>query len=124
MENHSFDDLYGMFPGADGIANAAARPRQADLSGNVCLNLPFAASFTPATSPIPNAPYLVETAVANAYAPGVKIPDLVHRFYQEQAHLVPGIVTKNIGDLLNRDPLRGASVQSVATAPQTARPTI
>src|SRR6185295_11042125 len=29
MENHSFDNLYGVFPGTDGVANAAARPKQA-----------------------------------------------------------------------------------------------
>ena len=90
MENHSFDNLYGMFPAADGIANAAARPKQADLSGNVYVNLPFASSFTPATSPIPNSPYLVEMAVPNVYSPGATIPDLVHGFYQEQAQIHDG----------------------------------
>src|SRR4051812_34833916 len=38
MENHSFDNLYGEFPGADGLANAAATSIQVDSSG-----APFAA---------------------------------------------------------------------------------
>ena len=33
-ENHSFDNLYGLFPGADGIANATAEQRtQLDHDG-------------------------------------------------------------------------------------------
>ena len=26
LENHSFDNLYGLFPGADGLANATSAP--------------------------------------------------------------------------------------------------
>src|SRR4051812_31608889 len=35
LENHSFDNLYGSFPGANGLENAdAAHTKQVDLSGN------------------------------------------------------------------------------------------
>ncbi|HST07403.1 MAG TPA: alkaline phosphatase family protein, partial [Gemmatimonadaceae bacterium] len=33
MENHSFDNLYGEFTGANGISNAGDHARQVDRSG-------------------------------------------------------------------------------------------
>ena len=40
-ENHSFDNLYGLFPGADGIANAtAAQKTQVDHDGSPLPHLP------------------------------------------------------------------------------------
>src|SRR3981081_3443430 len=42
LENHSFDDLYGEFAGANGLANAAGHATQIDLLGN-----PFAVLPTP-----------------------------------------------------------------------------
>src|SRR5206468_442780 len=40
-ENHSFDNMYGMFPGADGVANAAAEERtQVDHDGRPLPHLP------------------------------------------------------------------------------------
>jgi phospholipase C len=35
LENRSFDSLYGLFPGAEGIAEAANAPLQVDKSGKV-----------------------------------------------------------------------------------------
>src|ERR671926_88167 len=40
LENHSFDNLYGLFPGADGLANAVSGPPQTDLDGSVYATLP------------------------------------------------------------------------------------
>src|SRR5258708_28440484 len=40
MENWSFDSLYGMFPGANGIANAANAAPQVDKTGNAYATLP------------------------------------------------------------------------------------
>src|SRR5262245_4696402 len=33
LENHSFDNLYGLFPGAEGLARAANALPQTDLNG-------------------------------------------------------------------------------------------
>src|SRR5436305_7720035 len=40
MENWSFDSLYGMFPGANGLANAANAAPQVDKTGKVYDTLP------------------------------------------------------------------------------------
>src|SRR5258708_3302493 len=40
LENWSFDSLYGMFPGANGIANAANAAPQVDKTGKVYDVLP------------------------------------------------------------------------------------
>ena len=89
LENHSFDNLYGSFPGANGLANAGAAATQVDGSGN-----PFATLPQTGTSPFP-------TTLANGpfditqYVPAnMKIPDLVHRFYQEQFQIDAGRMDK------------------------------
>jgi len=89
LENHSFDNLYGEFPGADGLANAAATSTQVDASGTPFAALPVnAGSPFPAT--LPNAPFNVEQ-----YVPAdQKIPDLVHRYYQEQLQIDGGRMDK------------------------------
>jgi phospholipase C len=85
LENHSFDNLYGEFPGAIGLANAGGHAAQVDLLGN-----PFAQLPTPPggafPSNLPNAPFSIEQ-----YVPiGSNTPDLVHRYYQEQAQIDGG----------------------------------
>src|SRR6267378_5655607 len=40
LENHSFDNLYGEFPGADGLSNAAATETQVDATGTPFATLP------------------------------------------------------------------------------------
>src|SRR5450631_4013386 len=40
MENWSFDSLYGLFPGANGLANAANAAPQVDKTGKVYDTLP------------------------------------------------------------------------------------
>jgi phospholipase C len=85
LENHSFDNLYGEFPGANGLANAGAQATQRDLLGN-----PFSVLPTPPggafPNNLPNAPFNIEQ-----YIPiGSNPPDLVHRYYQEQAQIDGG----------------------------------
>ena len=89
MENHSFDNLYGEFPGANGLSNDAGHVTQNDLSGN-----PFATLPTPPggafPSNLPNAPFNIEQ-----YVPiGSNPPDLVHRYYQEQMQIDGGKMDK------------------------------
>ena len=44
MENRSFDNLYGCFPGAEGIANAGATATQVDKDGKAYATLPPAST--------------------------------------------------------------------------------
>jgi phospholipase C len=85
LENHSFDNLYGQFPGANGLANAGARATQVDLAG-----APYATLPTPPGGAFPstlaNAPFSIEQYVPAS----ANTPDLVHRFYQEQAQIDGG----------------------------------
>jgi acid phosphatase len=88
LENHSFDNLYGEFPGANGLAKAAGTATQVDGSGKPFDFLPFpdSAPFRPFPTNLPNAPFSIEQ-----YVPvHAKTPDLVHRFYQEQSQINGG----------------------------------
>lgn len=40
LENHGFDNLYGLFPGANGIGNSDGTSAQTDLSGRPFDKLP------------------------------------------------------------------------------------
>src|SRR5450631_3340246 len=54
-ENHSFDNMYGLFPGANGVANATAEQKtQLDLDGRPLTHLPPV--YTPAGKPDPRYP--------------------------------------------------------------------
>lgn len=87
LENRSFDNMYGEFPGADGLLNAAGAPKQVDTTGEVYATLPqtTGAPF-PVTPPLPNAPFNIDQYLA-ANQP---TRDLVHRFYQEQLQIDGG----------------------------------
>lgn len=94
LENHTFDNLYGLFPGANGIEAAASRIPQADRSGRPYETLPRvidAESMPPRPddrfpTDLPNAPFLIET-----YVPLDQImPSPVHRFYQHILQLNGG----------------------------------
>ncbi len=66
-ENHSFDNMYGMFPGANGIANApASATQQRDHDGSVMPNLPpvFKADKPDPDYPavLPNGPFRIDAA--------------------------------------------------------------
>jgi acid phosphatase len=103
LENHSFDNLYGGFEGADGLANAdPAHTIQVDLAGNTlkCLAqvdphltsppLPAdacsIASGDAFDSHFPNAPFAIDS-----YIPlNEKTIDLVHRYYQNRVQIDGG----------------------------------
>jgi phospholipase C len=92
LENHSFDNLYGEFPGADGLANGGSRSTQVDLAGVPFATLPMPSSpaFNVFPTNLANRPFSIETYVpVNANA-----PDLVHRFYQEQQQIDSGRMDK------------------------------
>jgi phospholipase C len=81
MENHSFDNLYGSFPGANGLSNAtSAEFTQIDTAtGLPYSTLPWSdASFSP-TPVLPNRPF----DIGQLRSIGEPTRDLVHRYYQE-----------------------------------------
>jgi phospholipase C len=85
LENHSFDNLYGLFPNANGLAQAASAPLQTGLDGKNYKVLPSTADSRFAID-LPNQPFSIEKYVpANE-----KTDDLVHRFYQNQAQINGG----------------------------------
>jgi acid phosphatase len=96
MENHSFDNLYGEFAGADGLTNLdAGAPTVAQLNapnGVPYTTLPFPAPLTAdggafAGASLPNAPFPIETFVpANVDTP----TDLNHIFFTEQIQIADG----------------------------------
>ena len=89
LENRSFDNLYGEFPGANGLAAATGAPLQVDATGAPFSTLPVTASSgLPAT--LANTPFAIEQ-FNPATVPTI---DLVHRFYQEQAQIDHGRMDK------------------------------
>jgi acid phosphatase len=88
LENHSFDNLYGEFAGANGLTKAAGTTTQVDANGKPFEFLPFPSTppFSPFPTNLPNAPFSIEQYVP-AHA---RTPDLVHRFYQEQSQINGG----------------------------------
>jgi acid phosphatase len=91
-ENRSFDSVFGLFPGADGLAVAADRFSQVDADGSVLTKLPpIRAEKGHDLDPrfpqsLPNAPFPID-----AFAPnGEKTADLTHDFYQQQEQIDGG----------------------------------
>ncbi len=100
LENRSFDNLYGLFPGAEGVANAGAAGMQVDKEGKPYDKLPpvLNTNFKPpqvdARFPLdlPNKPYRAE-----AYAPMSQTTgDAWHRYYQEQLQIDGGKMDKYV----------------------------
>ena len=87
LENHSFDNLYGAFPGAEGLAQASPQQiQQIDSTGNPYKTLPEVPEDKRFPSNLPNKPFEINQFVA----PNEKTTDLVHRFYQHQAQINDG----------------------------------
>src|SRR3989441_5070568 len=90
LENRSFDNLYGEFAGADGLAAAAGAPLQVNGSGTSYATLPAVPGMASIPTTLPNAPFNIEQFVAA----NVATRDLVHRFYQEQVQIDGGRMDK------------------------------
>jgi phospholipase C len=93
-ENRSFDNLYGLFPGADGIANATPEQyTQVDVDGKPLPHLPPVwKGKDPDTAfpkDLPNKPFRID-------APPINLPlsvatrDLIHKFYPQQEQIDGG----------------------------------
>lgn len=93
-ENRSFDNMFGRFPGANGLSEAGDRARQTAPDGTPYTVLPPVKNthVRPAVvdprfpAEIPNRPFPIDQYVPAEIATG----DLVHRFYQEQAQINGG----------------------------------
>lgn len=99
LENHSFDNLFGHFPGAEGLD--AANATQRDAEGRAYPYLPAVKDTRqrpPVADPrfpsrLPNAPFPIESYVSAKDRTG----DLVHRFYEEQAQINNGAMDRFAG---------------------------
>ncbi|PUA16339.1 acid phosphatase [Glaciimonas sp. PCH181] len=106
-ENRGFDNLYGLYPGADGIPGVNPTSRsgyhpQKDFDGNVLPVLPptwggmsvagQGKVITQAQSAgLPNKPFQIDDANSAVYMdPAVITRDLVHRFYNNQMQINGG----------------------------------
>jgi acid phosphatase len=93
-ENRSFDNLYGLFPGANGIANATpAQYTQVDNDGKALAHLPpvwKGKDPDPAfPKDLPNRPFRIDGPPINLPL-SVATRDLVHKFYQNQEQINEG----------------------------------
>ncbi len=90
LENHSFDNLFGEFPGADGLSNASGTSRtQLSATGTAYTSLPQV-NGSPIPTTLANGPFNIDQ-----YVPAtVATRDLVHRYYQEQMQIDGGKMDK------------------------------
>ena len=100
-ENRSFDNLYGHFPGANGLQNVPeANSTQIDRDGTVLKELPpvwdgLTKGVTPPvtqaqTEHLPNKPFAIDDPSGLNTQPSVVTHDLWHRFYQNQMQINGG----------------------------------
>lgn len=91
LENHSFDNLYGLFPRAEGISQAKPENTlQVDLDGQVYATLPPVPNDGRFPQDLPNQPFLI-----NTYAPAdEKIDSPTHLFYPHQAQINGGAMNR------------------------------
>jgi len=96
-ENRSFDNLYGFFPGANGLANLKpADYQQVDRDGSLLKELPpiwgGIAKDVPQekTAHMPNAPFAIDDPNGLNVPFEVATKDLWHRFYQNQMQINGG----------------------------------
>lgn len=91
LENHSFDNLYGQFSGANGIANASTSLiTQVDANGQAYATLPAIPGTSAFPTNLPNALFNIDQYVPSDQL----IPDVLHRYYQEQMQIDGGKMDK------------------------------
>lgn len=98
LENRSFDHLYGLFPGADGLDDTSSTSMQVDQEGRPYESLPpvLNTDREPA-APDPRFPRDLQNRpfAIDAYVPmDQAIGDPVHRFRQEQMQIDSGRMDK------------------------------
>lgn len=85
-ENRSFDHVFGLFPGAEGLTSPSAKIAQADANGVVLPDLPLPSGLADWPARIPNAPFPLDDMLAGKPEP----IDPTHDFYQQQEQINGG----------------------------------
>src|SRR5258708_26902136 len=93
-ENRSFDHLYGLFPGAEGIANATAGQKtQLDHDGSALPYLPpvYVGGKASAAFPdrLPNGPFRIDPPPVNRRLSD-QLPNPIHPYYQNREQINGG----------------------------------
>jgi acid phosphatase len=94
-ENRSFDNLYGLFPGANGVANATAEQKtQLDHDGKPLPSLPATyngGKVDPRypTSGLPNGPFRIDAPPINARMDQV-VPSPIHNYWHNMEQINGG----------------------------------
>jgi phospholipase C len=98
-ENHSFDNLFGLFPGANGIFNAGSKVIQVDENGKPYESLPpvwdarYKTTDTRFPPKLANAPFLMNPYVAEDGFTA----DPVHKFVEQQEQINNGAINRFAG---------------------------
>lgn len=84
-ENHSFDNMYGLFPGANGVANATAvQTIQLDHDGSALPHLPPAYNLGKVDprypQSLPNGPFRIDAPPVNARIDQI-VPSPIHNYW-------------------------------------------
>ncbi len=106
-ENRSFDHLYGLFPGADGIANATvAQYTQLDHDGKPLPHLPPVWTADRKPDPrfpmdLPNRPFRIDAPPVSQSLDKI-LPSPIHQFWQNQEQIAGGannrfVAMSNVG---------------------------
>ena len=91
LENHSFDNLYGSFPGANGLDNASKKEIiQLDSNNKPYTFLPAITQSSLFPTNLPNNIFDIDQYIAN----DMITPDVLHRYYQEQLQIDGGKMDK------------------------------
>ena len=91
LENHSFDNLYGQFNGADGLSDATtAKITQVDATGTPYTFLPPISGTSAFPTNLPNTFFNIDQYIPNDQ----ETPDVLHRYYQEQLQIDGGKMDK------------------------------
>jgi phospholipase C len=91
LENHSFDNLYGQFAGANGLSTAnKANVTQLDATGKPYTFLPPIPGSTAFPTNLPNTYFNIDQYIPSDQ----ETPDVLHRYYQEQKQINDGKMDK------------------------------
>jgi phospholipase C len=91
LENHSFDNLYGQFPGANGLSDARAKNIiQVDSNNKAYTSLPPIPGTSAFPTNLPNNYFNIDQYIPNDQ----ETPDVLHRYYQEQLQIDGGKMDK------------------------------
>jgi len=91
-ENHSFDNMYGMFPGAEGVAQATAEQKtQLDHDGRPLKSLHVFNRGKPDESfpELPNGPFRIDAPPVNRRTDEL-VPSPIHAFWHNQEQINGG----------------------------------